>query len=67
MLHMIVWNSWDQFFLMGGYAFYVWSSVLCTCTLLGLELWGLRRARAHVLIDLRHQGELHETENLGVQ
>jgi len=32
------WNSWTEFFVMGGYAFYVWSSVVVTFALLALEV-----------------------------
>lgn len=39
------WNSWGEFFEMGGYALYVWSSVVVTFALLALELIQIKRAR----------------------
>ncbi|MDE3010967.1 MAG: heme exporter protein CcmD [Pseudomonadota bacterium] len=39
------WNSLQDFFAMGGYAFFVWSSVLVTAAALALELWLLRQRR----------------------
>jgi|CryBogDrversion2_7_1035282.scaffolds.fasta_scaffold07562_3 heme exporter protein D len=43
------WNSWSEFFAMGGYAGYVWSSVLVTFALLGLEIFQILRARKMAL------------------
>ena len=41
------WNSLQDFFAMGGYAFFVWSSVAVTAAALTLELWtlGMRRSQ----------------------
>jgi heme exporter protein D len=39
------WNSLDEFFAMGGYAFFVWSSVGVTVLALGIELWSLQTQR----------------------
>lgn len=39
------WNSLQDFFAMGGYAFFVWSSVVVTAAALALELWLLRQRR----------------------
>ena len=36
------WNSWSDFFAMGGYALYVWGSVLMTVILLAGEVISLR-------------------------
>lgn len=41
------WNSWSEFFAMGGYALYVWGSLSVTAALLLGELLQLRwRGRA---------------------
>jgi heme exporter protein D len=41
------WNSWSEFFAMGGYALYVWGSLSVTVALLLGELLQLRwRGRA---------------------
>lgn len=39
------WTSWSEFFQMGGYAFYVWSSVVVTFVLMSVELAQIKRAR----------------------
>ena len=39
------WNSWSDFFAMGGYALYVWGSVLMTVVLLAGETVALRLRR----------------------
>ena len=42
------WNSLQEFFAMGGYAFFVWSSVVVTVVALAIELWTLRIRRSHL-------------------
>lgn len=42
---MIWWNSWSDFFAMGGYGLYVWGSVLMTVVLLAGEVVTLRMRR----------------------
>jgi len=43
------WNSWSDFFAMGGYALYVWGSVLMTVVLLAGEVVALRMRRTALL------------------
>ncbi|WP_136416628.1 MULTISPECIES: heme exporter protein CcmD [Oxalobacteraceae] len=43
------WHSWSEFFAMGGYALYVWGSVLMTFVLLGAELMSVRARRNTLL------------------
>lgn len=40
------WGSWDNFWAMGGYAFYVWGSYGVTLALIAAEVWLLKR-RSH--------------------
>ena len=40
------WHSWSEFFAMGGYALYVWGSVLMTVLLIAGELLALRVRRS---------------------
>ena len=41
------WGSWDNFFAMGGHAFYVWGSYAVTAALIIAEVYLLKaRARA---------------------
>jgi heme exporter protein D len=42
---MIYWNSWSDFFAMGGYGLYVWGSVSMTAILLVGEVAAVRMRR----------------------
>jgi heme exporter protein D len=37
------WNNWSDFWNMGGYAFYVWSSFGFTALALAAECWWVKR------------------------
>ena len=43
------WNSWSEFFHMGGYAFYVWGSYALTALLVVGEILLLRSHRQKAL------------------
>jgi len=47
------WESWSQFWAMGGYAVYVWGSVGVTALLMALEVWQARWAHRAVLKQLK--------------
>ncbi len=47
------WESWSEFWAMGGYAVYVWGSVGVTALLLALEVWQARWAHRVVLNQLK--------------
>ena len=47
------WDSWSQFWAMGGYAVYVWGSVGVTALLMVFEVWQAGAARRAVLTQLR--------------
>jgi heme exporter protein D len=47
------WESWSQFWAMGGYAFYVWGSVGVTALMMALEVWQARWAHRAVLSQLK--------------
>lgn len=49
------WNSPAEFFAMGGYAFYVWSSVLACVLYVVLEIVLLRQRRRAVVQRLRRE------------
>lgn len=52
----LFWNSWSQFFAMGGYGVYVWGSVGVFALFMAVEMLMLRqrrRAALDVLADLR--------------
>jgi heme exporter protein D len=44
----MVWNSWSDFFAMGGYGLYVWGSFGVTAVVLAAEIWSVT-ARRRVL------------------
>jgi heme exporter protein D len=47
------WESWSQFWAMGGYAVYVWGSVGVTALLLAVEVWQARWAHRVALNQLK--------------
>ncbi|MES2932747.1 MAG: heme exporter protein CcmD [Pseudomonadota bacterium] len=48
----MIWQSWNDFFAMGGYALYVWGSVLFVFGLIGIELFELLSRRKNLLSDI---------------
>ena len=42
------WGSWQEFFAMGGYGFYVWGSYLVTAVLIAIEIAALASRRRAV-------------------
>ena len=49
------WESWAEFWAMGGYAVYVWGSVGVTALLMALEVWQARMARRDALREVQAQ------------
>ena len=49
----MVWNSWSDFFAMGGYGLYVWGSFGVTAAVLAAEIWSVI-ARRRVLSQRVH-------------
>jgi heme exporter protein D len=45
----MIWNSWSDFWAMGGYALYVWGSFGVTAALIVIEMGWVKQARAHAL------------------
>ena len=52
------WESWAEFWAMGGYAVYVWGSVGATVLLLWIEVWQARHAHAATLTQLQAEQAL---------
>jgi heme exporter protein D len=52
------WESWSDFWAMGGYAVYVWGSVGVTAALMAIEVWQARQARRQALQQVRAQMDL---------
>ena len=49
------WESWAEFWAMGGYALYVWGSMAVTALLMALEVWQARMARREALRQVQAQ------------
>ena len=47
------WQSWAEFWHMGGYGLYVWGSVGVCALLMLIEVWQARAARRQVLSQLQ--------------
>ena len=47
------WESWSQFWAMGGYGVYVWGSMGMTAALLAMEVGQARLMRRQVLRQLQ--------------
>lgn len=48
------WNSFSEFFIMGGYGQYVWGSFGLTATVMALEMLQIRRQRKALLKNIRN-------------
>ena len=46
------WGSWDNFWAMGGYGFYVWGSYAMTVAVIAIEVWQLRKDRRQAVAEL---------------
>lgn len=47
------WESWEAFWAMGGYGFYVWASYGVTLALIAVEVWLLAARRREAIARLR--------------
>lgn len=45
----MIWENWQDFIAMGGYAFYVWGSLLAVVGLLAVEVVALQWRRRAIL------------------
>ena len=45
----MIWNSWNDFWAMGGYGLYVWGSFGVTALFMALEMVWVKNARAQAL------------------
>jgi heme exporter protein D len=53
----MIWESWNQFWQMGGYGFYVWGSMGVTALCLLVEVGLARMAHQQLLVQLRDTQE----------
>ena len=58
----MIWNSWSDFWAMGGYGVYVWSSFGVTAVLMALETVWVKQARDNALSKLAQTLPASETK-----
>ena len=51
----MIWNSWNDFWAMGGYGLYVWGSFGVTALCVALEMVWVKIARAQALTQIAHE------------
>ena len=51
----MIWNSWSEFWAMGGYGLYVWGSFGVTALCVALEMIWVKNARAQALAQIRDE------------
>lgn len=54
------WLSIEDFFNMGGYAFYVWGSFGVTALVVVAEIWQVRARRREILRNLLNEADSHQ-------
>ena len=57
----LAWQSWSDFFAMGGYGLYVWGSFAVTAAVLLGEVWALCAARRALVRDDNNHAALEGT------
>ena len=51
----MIWNSWNDFWAMGGYGLYVWGSFGVTALCIALEMLWVKNARAQALSQIANE------------
>ena len=51
----MIWNSWNDFWAMGGYGLYVWGSFGVTALCVALEMVWVKNARSQALTQIAHE------------
>ncbi len=57
----LYWQSWSDFFAMGGYGLYVWGSFAVTAAVMLGEVWALRASRRSLALDDYDDAALERT------
>jgi heme exporter protein D len=58
----MIWNSWSDFWAMGGYGLYVWGSFGVTAALMALEVLWVKQARDKALSQVAQTLAASETQ-----
>jgi heme exporter protein D len=51
----MIWNSWSEFWTMGGYGLHVWGSFGVTALCVALEMIWVKNARAQALTQISNE------------
>lgn len=51
----MIWNSWLDFWAMGGYGLYVWGSFGVTAALIVIEMGWVKQARSKALMQVAQE------------
>ena len=51
----MIWNSWNDFWAMGGYGLYVWGSFGVAALCIALEMLWVKNARAQALTQITNE------------
>jgi heme exporter protein D len=51
----MIWNSWNDFWAMGGYGLYVWGSFGVTAMCMALEVAWVKNVRAQTLNQIANE------------
>lgn len=57
----MIWNSWQDFWAMGGYGLYVWGSFGVTAILMAYEMYWVKQARNKALQQVAQELRAAET------
>ena len=60
------WQSWADFWAMGGYGLYVWGSMAVTFLLMALEVFMARQARLQAEREVRQSQALNQQDGESV-
>ena len=58
----MIWNSWSDFWAMGGYGLYVWGSFGVTAALMVLEMGWVKKARSEALSQVAQELAAAQTQ-----
>jgi heme exporter protein D len=50
----MIWDSWRDFFAMGGYALYVWGSFIVVFACMAIEVLALKQRSKSIRAQLKH-------------
>jgi heme exporter protein D len=55
------WGSWDNFWAMGGYGFFVWGAYAMALAVVAVECWQLKTRRRRAVDELQREAMRRST------